>query len=72
MKESSPKKTLESWSTSEIRFDSPSSTPSNQAMRRAEPEIGKKLRAAFDDVIQEPVPDGFLELLDALVRKGLH
>jgi hypothetical protein len=41
-------------------------------MRRAEPELGEKLRAAFDDVIQEPVPDRFLELLDALVRKGLH
>jgi hypothetical protein len=72
MKESSPKKTLESWSASEIRFDSPSSAPGNEGMRRLEPELGKKLRAAFDDVIQEPVPDRFLELLDALVRKGLH
>ena len=31
-------------------------------------EIGKHLRAAYDDVINEPVPDKFLELLAQLER----
>ncbi|WP_223475931.1 NepR family anti-sigma factor [Oricola indica] len=29
-------------------------------------QIGKKLRAQFDEVLNEPVPDRFLELLNRL------
>jgi hypothetical protein len=31
--------------------------------------IGKELRAMFDDVVAEPVPDRFRQLLDALEKK---
>ena len=35
---------------------------------RVQTEIGKHLRAIYDDVINEPVPDRFLELLAQLER----
>ena len=31
--------------------------------------IGKELRSMFDDVVAEPVPDRFRELLDELEKK---
>lgn len=31
--------------------------------------IGKELRSMFDDVVAEPVPDRFRELLDQLEQK---
>ena len=41
---------------------------------RIQVEIGKHLRAVYDDVINEPVPDKFMELLQKLeqsaTRKG--
>jgi hypothetical protein len=33
---------------------------------RIQVEIGKHLRAVYDDVINEPVPDKFMELLQKL------
>jgi hypothetical protein len=33
---------------------------------RIQNEIGKHLRAYYDDVINEPVPDKFMELLEKL------
>lgn len=33
---------------------------------RIQHEIGKHLRAHYDDVINEPVPDRFMELLEEL------
>ncbi len=33
---------------------------------RVQHEIGKHLRAHYDDVINEPVPDKFMELLEKL------
>ena len=33
---------------------------------RVQGEIGKQLRAAYEDVVKEPVPDRFLELLKKL------
>ena len=33
---------------------------------RVQQEIGKHLRAVYDDVINEPVPDKFMELLERL------
>jgi hypothetical protein len=41
--------------------------------QRIQREIGRHLRAQYDDVVNEPVPDRFLELLEQLersVRKG--
>jgi len=29
-------------------------------------EIGKQLRALYDEVVKEPIPDRFVELLDRL------
>ena len=33
---------------------------------RVQGEIGRQLRAVYDDIISEPVPDRFLELLQQL------
>ena len=33
-------------------------------------EIGKHLRAIYDDVINEPVPDKFMELLEKLEQSS--
>jgi len=35
---------------------------------RVQNEIGRHLRAIYDDVINEPVPDKFMELLEKLER----
>jgi hypothetical protein len=35
---------------------------------RIQQEIGKHLRAVYDDVINEPVPDKFMKLLEELER----
>jgi hypothetical protein len=35
---------------------------------RVQTEIGKRLRAIYDDVINEPVPNKFMELLEKLER----
>lgn len=37
---------------------------------RVQNEIGKHLRAVYDDVINEPVPDRFMELLEQLERSA--
>ena len=37
---------------------------------RVQNEIGKHLRAVYDDVISEPVPDRFMELLEQLERSA--
>ena len=34
--------------------------------KRIQGEIGKQLRAVYEDVVKEPVPDRFLELLKKL------
>jgi len=34
--------------------------------------IGRQLRAVYDEVAQQPVPDRFLQLLDELERKQAH
>jgi hypothetical protein len=36
--------------------------------RRIQGEIGKQLRAVYEDVVKEPVPDRFLELLKQLEK----
>jgi hypothetical protein len=35
---------------------------------RIQAEIGKHLRAVYDDVINEPIPSKFMELLERLER----
>jgi hypothetical protein len=37
---------------------------------RIQVEIGKHLRAVYDDVINEPVPDKFMELLQKLEQSA--
>lgn len=39
-----------------------------QVEPRIQAEIGKQLRAIYDDVISEPVPSKFIELLEKLER----
>ena len=34
--------------------------------KRVQGEIGKQLRAVYEDVVKEPVPDRFLDLLKKL------
>lgn len=41
---------------------------SGQLDLRVQSEIGKRLRAIYDDVINEPVPNKFMELLEKLER----
>jgi hypothetical protein len=41
---------------------------SGQLDLRVQTEIGKRLRAIYDDVINEPVPNKFMELLEKLER----
>lgn len=36
--------------------------------KRIQGEIGKQLRAVYEDVVKEPVPDRFLELLTKLEK----
>ena len=54
-----------------MRADTPGHSPldsSGQLDLRVQTEIGKRLRAIYDDVINEPVPNKFMELLEKLER----
>jgi hypothetical protein len=44
------------------------STDSDKTAKVSE-HIGRELRSMFDDVVAEPVPDRFRELLEALEKK---
>ena len=47
--------------------------PSPRAAPRLKPQvqehIGRQLRAVYDDVLKQPLPDRFRELMDKLDRK---
>ena len=54
-----------------MRTDTPGHSPldsSGHLDMRVQTEIGKRLRAIYDDVINEPVPSKFMELLEKLER----
>jgi hypothetical protein len=53
-----------------MRTDTQGQTPDGRANLdpRIQSEIGKRLRAMYDDVINEPVPNKFMELLEKLER----
>jgi hypothetical protein len=54
-----------------MRADTPGHSPldsSGHLDLRVQTEIGKRLRAIYDDVINEPVPSKFMELLEKLER----
>jgi hypothetical protein len=54
-----------------MRADTTAGPGENHAARvdpRVQSEIGKHLRAMYDDVIKEPVPTKFIELLEKLER----
>jgi hypothetical protein len=36
---------------------------------RVRTHIGRKIKAVYDEILQEPVPDRFLNLLDELSKK---
>jgi Anti-sigma factor NepR len=48
---------------------SPSSRPQGRLGRDVQAKIGHQLRAIYDDVVQEGVPDRFVELLKRLDKK---
>ena len=57
-------------------MDSPSSPPASASPRAqgrlgrdVQAKIGNQLRAIYDDVVQEGVPDRFVELLKRLDKK---
>jgi Anti-sigma factor NepR len=57
-------------------MDTPSSPPSSAPSRAqgrlgrdVQAKIGNQLRAIYDDVVQEGVPDRFVELLKRLDKK---
>ena len=47
------------------KLKSRSSTRRNPVI---EPEIGKKMRAMYDDLLRQPIPERFVELLEQLDR----
>jgi hypothetical protein len=52
---------------SEMRNEAPGDAgPRAKIDPRVQTEIGKHLRAIYDDVINEPVPSKFMELLEKL------
>jgi hypothetical protein len=56
-----------------MRADTTSGPGEYQGARvdqRVQSEIGKHLRAMYDDVIREPVPAKFIELLEKLERSS--
>jgi hypothetical protein len=44
----------------------PSERTGPQVDSRIQHEIGKHLRAHYDDIVNEPVPDKFMQLLEKL------
>jgi hypothetical protein len=56
-------------------MDTPSSSPAGSRTpgrlgRDVQAKIGNQLRSLYDDIVQEGVPDRFVELLQRLDDKG--
>jgi hypothetical protein len=49
--------------------DSPSPSLSPSLSENIQEQIGAKLKALFDESVNQPVPDRFVELLQALAEK---
>jgi hypothetical protein len=41
---------------------------SGRRLPSADPEIGRKMRAMYDDLLKQPIPERFIELLQQLDR----
>ena len=41
---------------------------SSRRLPSADPEIGRKMRAMYEDLLKQPIPDRFVELLQQLDR----
>lgn len=50
--------------------EAPSQTDERAAILNRQKALGRQLRAMFDAVKNEPLPQSFLDLLDDLERKG--
>ncbi|CAA9357711.1 MAG: hypothetical protein AVDCRST_MAG90-2774 [uncultured Microvirga sp.] len=52
--------------------EGPRATPTGEPVieRAVQERIGTHLRAMYDDLMQQPVPDRFAELLGKLERRG--
>ncbi len=48
----------------------PTDAPSAGLQPQVQDHIGRQLRALYDDVLTQPVPDRFRELMDRLDRAG--
>jgi hypothetical protein len=44
------------------------SRPSARRTPSSDPEIGKKMRAMYEDLLKQPIPERFVELLEQLDR----
>ena len=53
-----------------LRADEPLNVLSPTISKKVEHVLGQRLRAAFSDVFEEPLPQRFIELLDELARKS--
>lgn len=49
--------------------DGPAGRGAGRLDPRVRAHIGRKIKAVYDEVVQEPVPDRFLTLLDELAKK---
>jgi hypothetical protein len=47
----------------------PAGTGAGRLDSRVRTHIGRKIKAVYDEVLEEPVPDRFLTLLDELAKK---
>ena len=43
--------------------------PKGRVDRKVQAHLGRKLKHAYQELVDEPVPDKFLQLLDELKRK---
>jgi hypothetical protein len=60
------------WEREEVTRSQPSDicgTPRGLLDRSLQAQLGRQLRAIFSDVEQEPIPDRFIRLLEALEKR---
>ncbi len=62
-----PKEMMNTYATHDVANPLAMTTPGMEAELQA--HIGRQLRAVYDEVAREPVPDRFLKLLEELERK---
>jgi Anti-sigma factor NepR len=54
------------WDLNSVTNDPKSDREKNRTIRVRQRAIGRELRRIYDDVVKEPVPDDFIDLLQKL------